>query len=77
MRIYLDIIHGSKMEDVPLNTDDTIAVVFVLNDKSNTRVRIKIGSDKGFGESLLIETDGRMNIEPKAANMIVLSAKEN
>jgi hypothetical protein len=65
------------MEDIPLNTDDTIAVVFVLNDKSNTRVRIKIGSDKCFGESLLIETDGRMNIEPKAANMIVLSAKEN
>ena len=65
MKVYVENIIGTSVSKIPVDTSKALGVVFVLGD--GTKIRVCANSDNS---NLIVDGDGRISIEPRAANCV-------
>ena len=65
MEVYIENIFGSSVDKISLDTSRTLSIIFVLSD--GTKIRISSDENNSF---LNIDGDGKLVIEPRAANCV-------
>jgi hypothetical protein len=70
MEVYIENILGTSVDKISLDTSSALGIVFVLN--NGTKIRISSVEDNS---RLNIDGDGKLVIEPRAANCVWIGVK--